>query len=198
MSGDQFEIQRQSPETDRSNKRCNAGSCQHKSDLFRPSQVCVWDGCSSFGMAFVQDITQTTIVGVSCDGTIDRAVNMESFVQLVLVIVILRAESVVKRFVCINEHRNFKAICFQFLSKVFQVNHHLFVRIDLDSCSLIGILCSVLLLECRGVTRIMIVTNSIDCNDGKLFVILAKTDVPPSSTARRIFSRPYDAASPMS
>jgi hypothetical protein len=45
-------------------------------------------------------------------------------------------------------------------------------------------------LECRGVTRIMIVTNSIDCNDGKLFVFLAKTDVTPSSTARRIFSRP--------
>jgi hypothetical protein len=88
-------------------------------------------------------------------------------------------ESVVERFVCINEHSNFKSICFQFLSKVFQVDHRLFVRIDLNSFSLIGILCSVLLLECRGVTRIMIVTNSIDYNDGKLFVFLAKTDVTP-------------------
>jgi hypothetical protein len=141
-------------------------------------------------MAFGQGITQTTIVGVSLDGTIDGAVNMEYFVRLVLVIVILRAELAIERFVCINEHSNFKAICFQFLSKVFQVDHRLFVRIDLNSCILIGILCSVLLLECRGVTRIMIVTNSIDCNDGKLFVILAKTYVTPSSSARRIFSRP--------
>jgi hypothetical protein len=141
-------------------------------------------------MAFGQGITQTTSVGLCCDGTSDGAVNMESFVRLVRVIVILRAESVIERFVCINEHSNFKAICFHFLSKVFQVDHRLFVRIDLDSCSLIGILCSVLLLECRGVTRIMIVTNSIDCNDGKPFFILAKTDVTPSSAARRIFSRP--------
>jgi hypothetical protein len=141
-------------------------------------------------MAFGQDITQTTIVGVSCDGTIDGAIDMESFVRLLLVIVILRAESVFERFVCINEHINFKAICFQFLSKVFQVDHCLFVRVDLDSCSLIGILCSVLLLECGGVTHIMIVTNSIDCHDGKLFVFLAKTDIAPSSAARQIFSRP--------
>jgi hypothetical protein len=96
----------------------------------------------------------------------------------------------VQRFVWINEHSNFNAICFQFLSKVFQVDHHLFVRIDLDSCSLIGIMCYVLVFECRGVTRIMIVSNSIDCNDGKLFVFIAKTDVTPSSAARRIFSRP--------
>jgi hypothetical protein len=137
-------------------------------------------------MAFGQDITQTTIMGVSYDG----AVNMESFVQLLLVIVILQAESVFERFVCINEQSNFKAICFQFLSKVFQVDHRMFVRVDIDSCSLIGILCSVLLLECRGVTRIMIVTNSIDCNDGNLFVFLAKTDVTPSATSRLIFSRP--------
>jgi hypothetical protein len=190
MSGDQFEIQRQSQVNLSVEKRCNTGSCQHKVDLSRPSQVCVWDGCSSFGMAFRQGITQTTIVGVSRDGTIDGAVNMEAFVRLVLVIVILRAESVVERFVCINEHSNFKAICSQFISKVFQVDHHLFVRIDLNSCSLIGILCSVLLLECRGVTRIMIVTSSIDYNDGKLFVILANTDVTPSSSARRIFSIP--------
>jgi hypothetical protein len=40
-------------------------------------------------MAFGQGITQTTLPGVSCDGTIYGAVNMESFVQLVLVIVIL-------------------------------------------------------------------------------------------------------------
>jgi hypothetical protein len=103
-------------------------------------------------MAFGHDITQTTIVGVSYDGTIDGAVNMESFVRLVLVSVVLQAESVFERLVCINEHSNFKAICFQFLSEVFQVYHRLFVRVDLDSCSLIGILCSVLLLECRGVT----------------------------------------------
>jgi hypothetical protein len=112
---------------------------------------------------------------------------MESFVRLVLVIVILRAESMIERFVCINKHSNFKAICFQFLSKLFQVDNRLFVRIDLNYCSIIGILCSVLLLECRGVTRIIIVTNSIDCNDGKLFVILAKTDGTPSSASRRIF-----------
>jgi hypothetical protein len=141
-------------------------------------------------MEFGQDITQTTITGVSYDGTIYGAVNMEYFFQLVLVSVVLRAESVFERLFCINEHINFKAICLQFLSEVFQVYHCLFVRVDLDSCSLIGILCSVLLLECRGVTCIMIVTNSIDCNDGKLFVILAKTDVAPSSAARRIFSRP--------
>jgi hypothetical protein len=141
-------------------------------------------------MAFGHDITQTTIAGVSYYGTIDGAVNMESFVRLGLVSVVLRAESVFERFVCINEHSNFKAICFQFLSKVLQVYHRLFVRVDLNSCSIIGILCSVLLLECRGVTRIMIVTNSIDCNDGKLFVFLAKTDVTPSFVARRIFSRP--------
>jgi hypothetical protein len=141
-------------------------------------------------MAFGQDITQTTISGVSYDGTIDGAVNMESFVRLVLVSVVLRAESVFEHFVCINEHSNFKAICFQFLSKLFQVDHRLFVRVDLDSCSLIGILCSLLLLECRGITRIMIVTNSIDCSNGKLFVFLAKTYVTPSSAARRIFSRP--------
>jgi hypothetical protein len=128
-------------------------------------------------MAFGQDITQTTIGGVNYDGTIHGAVNMESFVRLVLVIVILRVESVFERFVCINEHSNFKAICFQFLSKVFQVDHRPCVRVDLDSCSLIGILCSVLLLEFRGVTRIMIVPNSIDCNYGKLFVFLAKIDV---------------------
>jgi hypothetical protein len=115
---------------------------------------------------------------------------MESFVRLVLVILILRAESVFERFVCINEHSSFKAICFQFLSKVFQVDHRLFVRIDLNPCSLIGILRSVLLLECRGITRIMIVTNSIDCNGGKIFVFLAKADVTPSYTARRIVSRP--------
>jgi hypothetical protein len=115
---------------------------------------------------------------------------MESFVRLLLVIVILRAESIIERFVCINKHSNFKAICFQFLSKVFQVDYRLFARINLNSCSLIGILCSVLLLECRGVTRITIVTNSIDCNDGKLFVILAKTDVTTSSASRQIFSRP--------
>jgi hypothetical protein len=96
----------------------------------------------------------------------------------------------VRAFFCINEHSNFKAIWSQFLSEVFQVYHRLFVSIDLDSCSLIVILCSVLLLECRGVTRIMIVTNSIDCNDGKLFVFLANTDVTLSSAARRIFSRP--------
>jgi hypothetical protein len=115
---------------------------------------------------------------------------MESFVRLILVIVILRAESMIERFVCINEHSNFKAICFQFLSKVFQVDNRLFMRIDLNSCSLIGILCSLLLLECRGVTRIMIVTNSINCNDGNFFFIINKTDVTPSSAARRIFSRP--------
>jgi hypothetical protein len=140
-------------------------------------------------MAFGQGITQTTIAGVSCDGTIDGAVNMESFVRLLLVIVFLRAVSMLECFVCINEHSNFEAICFQFLSKVFQVDHRLFVRVDLNSCSLIGILCSVLLLECRGVTRIMIVTNSIDCNDGNFFVFLAKTDVTPSPAAHRIFSR---------
>jgi hypothetical protein len=115
---------------------------------------------------------------------------MESFVRLLLVSVVLLAESVFERFVCINEHSNFKSICFQILSEVFQVYHRLFVRVDLYSCSFIGILCSVLLLECRGVTCIMIVTTSIDCNDGKLFVFLAKTDVTPSSAARRIFSRP--------
>jgi hypothetical protein len=141
-------------------------------------------------MAFGQGITQTTIAGVSCDETIDGAVNMESFVRLVLVIMILRAESVFERFVCIHEHINFKAICFQFLSKVFQVDHCLFVRVDLDSCRLIGVLCSVLLLECRGVTCIMIVTNSIDCNDGKLFVFLAKIYATPSSADRWIVSRP--------
>jgi hypothetical protein len=169
---------------------CNSGSCQHKVDLFRPSQVCVWDGCSSFDMALGQDITQTTIVGVSYDGTIDGAVNMESFVRLVLVSMVLRAESVFERFVCINEHIKLKAICFQFLSKVFQVYHRLFVRVDIGSCSLIGILCYVLLLECRVVTRIMSVTNSIDCNDGKLFVFLAKTDITASSAACPIFSIP--------
>jgi hypothetical protein len=141
-------------------------------------------------MALGQDITQTTIAGVSYDGTIDGAVNMESFVRLVLVSVVLQAESVFERFVCINEHSNFKAICFQFLSEVFQVYRRLFVGVYLDSCSLIGILCSVLLLDFRGVTCIMVVTNSIDCNGGKLFVFLAKTDVTPSSPARRIFSRP--------
>jgi hypothetical protein len=141
-------------------------------------------------VAFGQDITQATIVSVCCDGTIDGAINMESFVRLVLVIVILRVESMIKRLFFINEHSNFKAICFQFRRKVFQVDHLLFVGINLNSCSLIGILCSVLLLECRGVTCIMILTNSIDCNDGKLFVILAKTDVTPSSAARRIFSGP--------
>jgi hypothetical protein len=141
-------------------------------------------------MAFGQDITQATIVSVCCDGTINGAVNMESFVRLVLLIVILRAESMIERFVCINEHNNFKATCFQFRRKVFQVDHRLFVGINLDSCSLIGILCSELLLKCRGVTRIIIVTNSIDCNNEKLFVILAKTDVTPSSAARRIFSGP--------
>jgi hypothetical protein len=109
-------------------------------------------------MEFGQDITQTTIAGVSYDGTIDGAVNMESFVRLVLVSVVMRAESVFKSFVCINEHSNFKAICFQFLSVVFQVYHRLFVSVDLDSCSLIGVLCSVLLLECRGVACTMIVT----------------------------------------
>jgi hypothetical protein len=141
-------------------------------------------------VAFGQDITQATIVSVCCDGTIDGALNMESFVRIVLVIVILRAESMIERLVCINEHNNFKAICFQFLRKVFEVDNHLFVGINLNSCSLMGILCSVLLLECRGVTRIMIVTNSIDCNDGKFFVILSKTEVTPSSVARWIFSRP--------
>jgi hypothetical protein len=79
-----------------------------------------------------------------------------------------------KRFVCINEHSNFKAVCFQFLRKVFQVNHRLFMGINLNSCSLIGILCSVLLLECRGITRIMIVTNLIDFNDGKLLSFLPR------------------------
>jgi hypothetical protein len=141
-------------------------------------------------MAFGQDITQTTVVGVSYDGTIDGAVNMESFVRLVLLSVVLRAELAFERFVCINEHSDFKAICFQFLSELFQVYHRLFVRVDRGYCSLIGILCSILLLECRGVTCIMSVTNSIDCNDGKLFVFLAKTDVAPSSAAHRIFSRP--------
>jgi hypothetical protein len=140
-------------------------------------------------VAFRQDITQATIVSVCCDGTIDGAVNMEYFVRLVLVILILRAELMIERFVCINEHSNFKAICFQFPRVVFQVDHRLFVGINLNYCSLIGILCSVLLLECRGVTRIMIVTNSIDYNNDKLFVIFAKTDVTPSSAARRIFSR---------
>jgi hypothetical protein len=90
--------------------------------------------------------------------------------------VVLRVESVFERFVCINEHSNFKAICFQFLSEVLQVYHRLFVRVDLDSCSLIGILCSVLLLECRGVTSIMIVTKSIDFNDGKLYGILVTSN----------------------
>jgi hypothetical protein len=137
-------------------------------------------------MAFGQDITQTTIVGVSYDGTINGAVNMESFFRLLLVSAVLQEESVFERFVCINEHSNFKAICFHFLSEVSQVYHHLFVRVDLDSCSIIGILCSLLLLECRGVTCIMIVTNSIDCNDGKLFVFLAKTDVTPPSASRRV------------
>jgi hypothetical protein len=51
--------------------------------------MCVWDVCSRFGVAFGQDITQATIVSVCCDGTIDGAINMESFVRLVLVIVIL-------------------------------------------------------------------------------------------------------------
>jgi hypothetical protein len=71
----------------------------------------------------------------------------------------------IERLICINEHNNFKSICFQFLRKVFQVNHCLFVGVYLNSCSLIGILCSVLLLECRCITCIAIVTNSIDCNE---------------------------------
>jgi hypothetical protein len=118
--------------------------------------------------------TQATIFSVCCDGTIDGAVNMESFVRLVFVIMILRAESMVERFVCINEHSNFKAICFQFLRKVFQVDHRLFVGIYLNSCSLLGILCSVLLWECCCVTRIVIVTNWIDCNDGTFLSFLPR------------------------
>jgi hypothetical protein len=103
-----------------------------------------------------------------------------------------------ERFICINEHNNFKSICFQFLRKVFQLNHRLFVRVYLNSCSLIGILCSVFLLECHCITRITIVTHLIDCNDGIVFVILAKTDVTPLSAARGIFSRPSGSASPLS
>jgi hypothetical protein len=149
-------------------------------------------------MALGQDITQFTALDVCCDLTIDRAINMETVFGLVLVITILRTDSVINWFVCISKNNNLKAICFKVLREVFNINHSLFMGAYLISCRLISILRPVLLLECHCVTHVAIVTNTVDCDYCKLFVILAKTDVTPSSVPSRIFSGSYDASSPVS
>jgi hypothetical protein len=101
---------------------------------------------------------------------------------------ILRTDSGVNLFVCINKSNNLKAICFKFLREVLEINHRLLMGIYLNSCRLISILRPVLLLGCRYVARVAVVTNTVDCDYCKLFVILAKAYVTPSSAPRLIFS----------
>jgi hypothetical protein len=112
---------------------------------------------------------------------------METVFGLVLVIMILRTDSVVNWFVCVNKSNNLKGICFKFFREVFEINHRLFVGIYLNSRRIISILCPVLLLECSCVAHIAVVTNAVDCDYCKLFVILANTDVTPASHPARYF-----------
>jgi hypothetical protein len=54
---------------------------------------------------------------------------METVFGLVLVIMILRTDSVINWFVCINKNNNFKAICFKVLRELFEINHRLFMGV---------------------------------------------------------------------
>jgi hypothetical protein len=45
----------------------------------------------------------------------------------------------------------------------------------------IGVLGLVLLLKCNCIARVMIVTDAIYCDDCKLFIVLAKADITPTT-----------------
>jgi hypothetical protein len=91
-------------------------------------------------------------------------------------------------FVRVNENHTFKYICFKFFGKVFEINHCLLVGIYVNPSPIVIVMSPVLLLKCSWVARVMIVTDAVDCDDCKPFIVLAKEDIAPKPAPRQIFS----------
>jgi hypothetical protein len=150
--------------------------------------VSVGDLCIRLCVTSSQDVAQATVSDISRDLTIDRTINMEAVVRLVLMVVTLFTYTVANWLIHVNENHNFKAICFKFLDKVFEINHHLLVGNYVNPSHLISVLGPILLLKCCCITRVNIVNNAVYCDDCNFFIALAKTDINPTPVSGHVFS----------